>query len=259
MSSGVKRREIQGYHAFAVNAGWSPEKFTEKVQLGRESPYFNFLLKIIGTKADRGRLLDCAAGTCWTSYIFAELGWQVVAVEMNASKSCGLGCARDHNRDAGFEMILGDCEHMPIRDNSFDVVFTHQALHHASNLEQMVQEMACCAKKGGLVIAGGEHIRPFFTSDEEFRRRHPAVEFGANEHAYPHWRYRNAFRQAGLIGVRVIPRGFECDFNTISQRPIRRVIRGLARIPLLGERLVSFILLNLSGAGTEVTVYGFKP
>jgi SAM-dependent methyltransferase len=261
MSSEVKRREIQGYHVFARESGWagSPENFMEKVRRGWKSPYFNFLLEIIGSK--KGKLLDFAAGSCWTSYIFSKLGWWVVAVEMNASEFCGLGCVKNYKKtdDVDFEVVLGDCERSPVRDDTFDAVFCHQALHHAANLEQMVAEMARCAKQGGLVIAGGEHIRPFFTSDEEFRRRHPAVEFGANEHAYPYWRYKSAFRKAGLVGIRVIPRGFECNFDTIAQRPFRAVIRAMAKIPLIGERLVSFILLNFSGAGTEITIYGFKP
>lgn len=254
----LKKSEIRGYHAFAEKSGrdGSYKGFFEYVRNGRESPYFNFLLDIMRQKG--GKVLDFAAGTCWTSYILSEKGYSVVALEMNPSDLCGLGVFKKHRDNMPFQAVQGDCENSPLKEGVFDVVFCHQALHHASDLDRMVAEMTRAAKKGGLIIAGGEHIRPFFTSDEEFRKKHQAVIFGANEHAYPYYRYRDAFKQAGLAKVNVIPRGFECDFKTISQKPVRALIKGICRIPFIGERIVRFILLNFSGAGTEVTIYGFK-
>ncbi len=254
----LKGKEILGYHTFAEKSGWdgSYESFLGRVNEGKESLYFRFLLRIIRIKC--GKLLDFASGTCWTSYIFAKRGYNVIALEMNSSDLCGLGVFRKNRDKMPFQAVLGDCERSPLKEGIFDVVFCHQALHHASDLDRMVSEMARCTKKGGLVIAGGEHIRPFFTSDEAFRKKHPAVAFGANEHAYPHYQYRAAFERAGIVNVKVIPRGFECDFETISQKHIRRLIKGIAGMPLIGESIVRFILLNFSGAGTEITIYGYK-
>lgn len=254
----LKEKEILGYHTFAEESGWdgSYESFLERVKEGRESLYFHFLMGIVRIKG--GKLLDFAAGTAWTSYIFAGKGYNVISLEMNSSDLCGLGVFKKYRDKMPFQAILGDCERSPLKEGIFDVVFCHQALHHAGDLNRMVAEMARCARKGGLVIAGGEHIRPFFVSDETFRKRHPAVIFGANEHAYPYYQYRDAFKRAGIVEVKVIPRGFECDFDTISQKPIRAFIKRISRIPLIGEGIVRFILLNFSGAGTEITIYGFK-
>ncbi len=253
-----KKNEISGYHTFAVESGWdgSYKSFLERAVKGKETLYFRFLMDIINIK--RGKLLDFAAGTCWTSRIFAEKDYDVISLEMNSSDLCGIGLFRKYRDMMPFQAIIGDCERAPIKEGIFDVAFCHQALHHASDLDRMVYEMARCTKKGGLVIAGGEHIRPFFTSDEAFRKKHPAVVFGANEHAYAYYRYREAFKLAGITNVKVIPRGFECDFDTISQKPIREFIKFISRIPLIGERIIRFILLNFSGAGTEITIYGFK-
>ncbi len=254
----LKEKEILGYHTFVEDSGWdgSYESFLNRVKEGSESLYMRFLLEIVRTKS--GKLLDFAAGTCWTSYIFSEIGYDVVALEMNSSDLCGLGIFGKYRNKMPFQAVLGDCERSPLKEGIFDVVFCHQALHHACDLDRMVSEMSRCAKKGALIIAGGEHIRPFFISDETFRKNHPAVSFGANEHAYPHYRYRAAFRKAGLKNIKVIPRGFECDFGTISQKNIRRLIKGIAGMPFIGESIVRFILLNFSGAGTEITIYGYK-
>lgn len=254
----LKEKEILGYHTFAKESGWdgSYDGFLERVGNGKESPYLRFLMEIVKIKS--GKLLDFAAGTCWTSYIFAEKDYDVTALEMNSSDLCGLGIFKKYRDKMPFQAVMGDCEHAPLKEGIFDVVFCHQALHHATDLERMVSEMARCAKKGGLVIAGGEHIRPFFIGDEAFRKKHPAVVFGANEHAYPHYRYSDAFKKAGIIEVKVIPRGFECGFETISQKPIRALIKGISGIPIIGKGIVRFMLLNFSGAGTEITIYGFK-
>jgi len=254
----LKNKEILGYHAYAKDSGWdnSIENFMGRVKNGKNSVYIKFLMEIIAGKS--GKLLDFAAGTSWTSYIFAEKGYDVTALEMNSSDLCGLGVFRKNRDKLPFQAVLGDCERSPIKEGIFDVVFCHQALHHATDLDKMVSEMVLCAKKGGLVIAGGEHIRPFFTSDEAFRKKHPAVIFGANEHAYPYYQYKAAFIRAGVEDVKVIPRGFECDFETISQKHIRTLIKGIAGIPFIGESIVRFILLNFSGAGTEITIHGFR-
>jgi SAM-dependent methyltransferase len=258
INMGIKEKEILGYHAFAEEYGWdgSYESFLERVKKGKESLYFRFLMGIVKFKG--GKLLDFAAGTCWTSYIFAKNGYDVVALEMNPSDLCGIGIFKNYRDKMPFQAVMGDCARSPLKEGIFDVVFCHQAMHHASDLDRMVSEMARCAKKGGLVIAGGEHIRPFFTGDEAFRKKHPAVIFGANEHAYPHYRYRDAFKKAGIIKVKVIPRGFECNFDTISQKFFRALIKNISKIPFIGESIVRFILLNFSGAGTEITIYGFK-
>jgi len=254
----IKEKDILGYHTFAKSSGWgdSYESFLERINKGKESSYFQFLTDLIKIKG--GKLLDFASGTCWTSYIFAEKGYDVIALDMNSSDLCGLGLFRKYRNKMPFQPVLGDCECAPLKKEIFDVVFCHQALHHATDLDRMVSEMARCAKKGGLVIAGGEHIRPFYTCDEAFRKKHPAVKFGLNEHAYPYYRYKAAFKHAGVVKVKVKPRGFECGFGTISQKPIRALIKGISRIPIIGEGIVCFILLNFSGAGTEITIYGYK-
>ncbi len=254
----LKESEILGYHTFAAESGWdgSYEGFLEKVKKGKEAPYIRFLRKIIEKKS--GKLLDFAAGTCWTSNIFTDEGYDVLALEMNISDLCGLGLFKKYREKMPFQAVTGDCEHAPIKEGKFDVVFCHQALHHAGNLDRMVFEMARCEKKGGLVIAGGDHIRPFFTSDDSFRKNHPAVAYGANEHAYPYHRYRAAFLRAGIENVRVIPRGFECGFETISNKTLRALVNMISKIPVIGEGFVSFMLLNFSGAGTEITIYGFR-
>lgn len=260
----TKKQEIVGYHNFASA---QPELFDfhKKVFDGEKSVYFKYIQFIIDI-FNPTTILDFAAGTCWTSYILSKK-YTVVAMEMNNSSVCGIGIHR-HNIKAilssksinsclsynskNINIVQGDCEHSPFKRH-FDLVFCSQALHHATDLDKMVLEMSSTLKINGVMIASGEHIRPLFSSNENFKRKHPAVKYGANENAYHWYRYFDAFQKAGM-NVTIIPRGYECDFETIKQRPIRKMFQTMRNLKL--SWLIDFILLNFSGSGTEVTIIG---
>ncbi len=243
----IKKQEIVGYHNFALS---QPElfDFRKKVSDGEKSVYFKYIQSIIASFNPK-TILDFAAGTCWTSYILSKK-YNVVAMEMNNSSLCGIGIHRINKPQ--FQIVQGDCEQPPFK-HCFDLVFCSQALHHATDLDRMVLEMSRTLKIKGVMIASGEHIRPLLSSNENFKRSHPAVKYGANENAYPWYRYFDAFQNAGLDTI-IIPRGYECDFETIKQRPIRKIFQYMKRLKL--DWLIDFLLLNLSGAGTEVTIIG---
>ncbi len=243
----IKRLEMIGYHNYAVSRLDSFE-FLKKVSDGEKSPYFKYIQSIIASYNPK-TILDFAAGTCWTSYILSKK-YNVVAMEMNNSNVCGIGYHRAHS--SSFQIVQGDCEQSPFK-RGFDMVFCSQALHHATDLDKMIMEMSNALEPSGVFIACGEHIRPLLSSNKTFKKSHPAVKYGANENAYPWYRYANAFKEAGMK-VRIIPRGYECNFETIKQRPVRKIFQVMKRLKL--EWLIDFILLNFSGSGTEVTIVG---
>lgn len=242
----IKKLEISGYHDFALSQPESFE-FLKRVSDGEKYPYFKYIQLVI-SGFNPEIILDFAAGTCWTSCILSKK-YKVVAMEMNNSNVCGIGYHRSHK--SPFQIVQGDCEQSPFKQG-FDMVFCSQALHHATSLDRMVLEMSKALKPGGIFIACGEHIRPLFSSNNNFKKKHPAVKYGANENAYPWYKYYNAFRKAGLK-VKIVPRG-NCDFETIKQKSIRKVFQIMKRLRL--NWLIDFILLNFSGAGTEVTIIG---
>jgi len=68
--------------------------------------------------------------------------------------------AREEARCKGLQLncsyMVVDGENLPFVSNRFDAVFAVAALHHMPNPETCIQEMARCAKTGGLVILGME-------------------------------------------------------------------------------------------------------
>ncbi|MEM2506524.1 MAG: class I SAM-dependent methyltransferase [Candidatus Aenigmatarchaeota archaeon] len=49
--------------------------------------------------------------------------------------------------------IACDAEHLPFRENIFDIVYSRDLLHHVSDSERVILEMKRVAKKGGNVVA----------------------------------------------------------------------------------------------------------
>lgn len=261
MNSNIKKKEINGYHSFAKNSGWNNtyEDFLLRLDNNKKDICFQHMTNIIKTKTSSGYILDCASGTGWASHIFANNGYNVVAIEMNMSYICGIGFFRANREKMPFNAVLGDCEYMPIKTGKFDIVFCYQALHHTPDVNKMVYEMMRCTKEGGMIIAGGEHIRPFFVNEKKFVNNHPATNFGANEHAYPYYIYGNAFKKAGLCRIKIVP---IIDFDKNSQGIIKKFIKKsmilIYKVPIIGEKFVNFLLLNFSDAGTGIIIYGIK-
>lgn len=265
ISIDTKKKEIHGYHAFAENSGWTAtyDNMLNRINDGEQDDCFRHMIEIIKMKKSTGKILDCASGIGWVSHIFTKYDYDVVNIEINPSPLCGIGFLRIHRNKISFENIQGDCENLPIRTGKFDVVFCYQALHHMTNINKMVYEMARCAKKGGLVIAGGEPIKPFFSDEKRFIDENPTSRFGTNEHAYPYYQYINAFKNAGLSEIKVIPFS---NFNTRSQNIVKKfVVQSINKciifidmVPIIGKPLLNFIRLNFSSAGTDIIIYGFK-
>lgn len=137
----LKVQEVEGYHAFASAEGWtgSYDELLKRVSYESKEDYFKLIMKIMNLK-DNERILDFGAGMCWTSYIFSKEGCDVVAIDMNPSETCGIGTVKTYRKigKVDFDVVLGDCEHCPFKEGSFDIAFCNQTLHHAYNLNKIV-------------------------------------------------------------------------------------------------------------------------
>ena len=112
------------------------------------------------TSAKRGRALDLGAGRGISSYALARDGWQVCALEPDPSNVVGAGAIRALARDAKLDIQVEQNwgESLPYTDETFDLVYGRQVLHHASDLRQLCREAARVLKPGGIFIATREHV-----------------------------------------------------------------------------------------------------
>jgi len=162
----------------------------------------------------QGSVLDVGAGRGISSYALACDGWQVTALEPDASNLVGAGAIRQLAADAKLEITVVEesCEQLPFDDGTFHLVFIRQALHHANNLGQFCREVARVLKPGGAFLAVREHVISRPADLDVFLASHPLHELYGGENAYLLRDYLVAFKSAGLTMAEVLA-PFDSDIN----------------------------------------------
>lgn len=158
------------------------------------------LLGVVGEDSRARRLLDLGAGNGIASYAFARAGLRVSAVEPDPSDEVGAAALRRVCAGAGLDVEVheGPAEQLPWASGTFDFVYARQVLHHAADLERMIDEAARVLRRGGRLLAVREHVVDDDAQLQEFLRSHPLHSLHGKEHAYPLQRYLGAIRGAGL-------------------------------------------------------------
>jgi len=149
----------------------------------------------------KGRVLDIGAGRGISSCAFARDEWNVVAIEPDCSKIVGVGAIKFLSTDSNIpiSMIQSFAESLPFKDNSFDVVYGRQVLHHAHDLKKMCHEIARVLKPNGILLITREHV---ISNDDDlsiFLSNHPLHCYYGGEHAYRLTQYCEALVKSGII------------------------------------------------------------
>lgn len=147
-------------------------------------------------------ILDLGAGRGWASKAFTGQGCAVFALDVVTDANVGLGRAKALMDDAGvyFERLIADGENLPLKPESFDVVFAAAALHHSSNLPRLLSEAALVLKPGGRLLAIREPCISIAESERVILARDAGDEtsVGINETRPNLIQYADALAGAGL-------------------------------------------------------------
>jgi len=164
-----------------------------------ESEEFAEVLRLLGAGGGR-QILDLGAGNGIASFALAKNGWQVTALEPDASAEVGAGAIRAIVEQTGLPISvmqeLG--EKLPFDDETFAAIHARQVLHHAADLDGMVREIARVLRRGSLLLNTREHVADDEQQLAAFRDEHPLHRFYGGENAYPLDRYLRSFANAGL-------------------------------------------------------------
>jgi SAM-dependent methyltransferase len=89
-----------------------------------------------GPTPAHGPAADLGAGVGWLSYRLAQIGYQVLAVDISRDADCGLGVAeRYYLSQANFQLILGNLEYPPLQAGHLSLIVFNASLHYTSDLE----------------------------------------------------------------------------------------------------------------------------
>jgi SAM-dependent methyltransferase len=224
---------------------------------------------------ETGKVLDIGAGRGITSYALAKEGWQVTALEPDASHLVGVGAIRQLAADEGLpiDVVQEFGEQLPFPDASFDLVFARQVLHHARDLPQLCREISRVLKPGGKFIAVRDHVIAKKSDLQKFLDAHPLHNLYGGENAYLQKEYLDALTSAPL-SVRKVLESFATpihyDFG--SQALLKEKIRARfgknpvlnLLLPLLSSDRVFPIALKLLSKvdfrpGRAVSFICYKP
>lgn len=164
--------------------------------------------------ADQDKALDIGAGNGIASYALAKDGWQVEALEPDASKLVGVGAIRQLASECNLSIntVQEFGEKLPFGDNCFNLVFARQVLHHAQDLSQLCREIYRVLKPGGVFIAVRDHVIATKADLPQFLAAHPLHQLYGGENAYLRYEYIEAIESANLTIKQVLD-AFDSPIN----------------------------------------------
>jgi SAM-dependent methyltransferase len=203
-----KLREADGWLEKARSEGWyEPDDRVDAVlpfvnrELGWNDP--NWLANshsfelMLGRYIEglRGlRVLEVGAAKAWPARFWLARDCEYVATDILVDPKIGLARGAFYG---DFARVQADGEHLPFADETFDVTYGVATLHHALDLQAMLNEMARVTRRGGLVAGLNEGIRGVLRSPDNPEQA-GEKELGINEHVHTVWAYVAAFERAGV-------------------------------------------------------------
>ncbi|MES2838447.1 MAG: class I SAM-dependent methyltransferase [Bacteroidota bacterium] len=222
-----------------VEKAYLNEDLVKNVESFRNSREFletKKLLKSCNTPIKK--LLDIGCGNGISSISFALEGYDVTAVEPDGSSTVGAGAIRilkNHYKLDNITIFESYAEDIKFENETFDLVYFRQAMHHANELEKFIAESARVLKKNGLLLSIRDHVIFNEEDKKQFLKTHPLQEFYGGENAYTANEYEEAMAKSGLKIVKKI-KTFDSVINyfPMDEKFIQKI--------LLKKRLAEIII-----------------
>jgi ubiquinone/menaquinone biosynthesis C-methylase UbiE len=204
--------------------------------------------------------LDIGAGRGISSYALVMDGWKVTAVEPDRSDIVGSGAINKlfSQEQLSIEIVGEWGEKLPFNDNSFELVYARQVLHHAADLYKFCQEVFRVLKPGGMFLATREHVIDKESDLNIFLDSHPLHHLYGGENAYMLKQYKDAIKKSGLKIIKTLA-PYDSDINLFpSSRD--NIVANLARkystaLPNTCYKII--LLLNNIRNNTPGRLYSF--
>jgi len=100
------------------------------------------------------RIADLGAGNCWLSARLAELGHDVIAVDVNIDPLDGLGVVSRLKADSvvEFSCVRAAFDYLPFPERSFDVMIFNASLHYSDDINNTILRSLELLKDTGSIV-----------------------------------------------------------------------------------------------------------
>jgi ubiquinone/menaquinone biosynthesis C-methylase UbiE len=173
-------------------------------------------------------LLDIGAGNGISSIAFALDGYTVTALEPDDSKLVGAGaiefCKQYFKLDS-LSIIQTFGETLPFDENSFDIVYGRQVMHHAYDLDLFVSQAYRVLKRGGIFMTTRDHVIKNEVDKQVFLKKHPLHKFYGGENAFRIEEYKNAMLKSGFeIRNTIGPSDSPINYDPWNKQRLKNII-----------------------------------
>jgi ubiquinone/menaquinone biosynthesis C-methylase UbiE len=185
-----------------VEKAYFEEDLSLNVERFKESEEFIETLQILKQYHPNAKtILDIGSGNGISAVAFALEGYYVVTIEPDSSNTIGAGAIRKLKAQynlLNLEIYETFAEDLKLPNESFDIVYVRQCMHHAYDLVKFVSEASRVTKKGGIFITIRDHVI-FDKKDKEwFLATHPLQKFYGGENAFTSIEYKSAMVKSGF-------------------------------------------------------------
>jgi SAM-dependent methyltransferase len=133
------------------------------------------------------------------------------------------------------EKTLGDMNQLPFQNGSFELVLFSATLHHSSNVEGTLREVARVLRPRGVALVLSEQIGGLLKRSGRDRHRNELI----HETYHPFWKYHAGFERAGFQPSYLFSRYFDEKLAAADIHPYRRFAR-LGRVAAALWRVPGF-------------------
>lgn len=192
----------QEKYADLVRLAYFDEDLEKNLVNYKNSEEFEEIINYINKyKPNSKKILDVGSGNGISAIAFALKGFEVTAIEPDASSTVGAGAIqilKDKYKLKSLTVIQSFAEEAELELGYYDIVFCRQSLHHANELDLFVSNLSKYLKKGGLFFSVRDHVIYSEVDKQLFLDTHPLHKFYGGENAFKRTEYLNAFKSAKL-------------------------------------------------------------
>ena len=100
------------------------------------------------------KILDVGSGVTFFPYSLSELGFSVIALDNDPKTKIGLNKSNQamSKKYGELEILIADAKKIPLKKESFDLVYSISVLEHIPNNHLVIKELARILKRNGFCI-----------------------------------------------------------------------------------------------------------